>query len=43
VGLAVFPQDDKTVDGLMETADRALYRNKEQHQRGDIFAKQTAV
>jgi len=42
-GIALFPQDARTVEALMEAADRALYHMKEAHKPGALYRKRTAV
>ena len=33
IGIAVYPQDGKTIDELIVAADRALYRDKDSSKR----------
>ena len=42
-GFAIYPRDGNTAEALMETADRALYRMKEQHKRNLPLLKRAAV
>ena len=42
-GFAICPRDGNTAETLMDAADRALYRMKEQHKRNLSFVKQAAV
>lgn len=42
-GVAIFPRDGNTAEALMDAADRALYRMKEQHKRNPSFVRQAAV
>jgi len=42
-GCAIYPRDGNTTVTLMDAADRALYRMKEQHKRGPSLLKRTAV
>ena len=42
-GLAIYPRDGKTVETLMDAADRTLYRMKEQHKDNPPFLKEAAV
>jgi diguanylate cyclase (GGDEF)-like protein len=42
-GFAICPRDGNTAEALMDAADRALYRMKEQHKRKLSFVKRAAV
>jgi len=42
-GSAIYPRDGNTVEALMDAADRALYRIKEQHKRNPSFVRSAAV
>lgn len=42
-GFAIYPRDADTAETLMDAADRALYRMKEQHKRNASLVKKEAV
>lgn len=42
-GFAIFPLGGTTVEGLMDAADRSLYRAKVQHKSNSLIVNQAAI